>query len=172
MSHRGTEDTEGVKQSIVFDSFSAVLRPRRSLRLFGSLNSAYLLMLASAAAFASMSACSHGLAHRCDWRIITVARGGIAFALTTWLAKAADIRVVFRWPGTLWMRSIVGSFSMLFTFYALAKLPVATAVTLFNTFPIWVTLLAWPVLRERPSALFALALASGIAGAGNPLGIV
>jgi drug/metabolite transporter (DMT)-like permease len=53
---------------------------------------------------------------------------------------------------------------MLFTFYALANLPVATAVTLFNTFPIWVTMLAWPVLGERPSAAFAVALVSGIAG--------
>lgn len=124
----------------------------------------YLLMLASAAAFASMSACSHGLAGRCDWRIIAVARAGIAFVLTVWLAKAGGVRVVFDWPLTLWVRSIVGSFSMLFTFYALANLPVATAVTLFNTFPIWVTLLAWPVLKERPSAAFVVALASGIAG--------
>jgi drug/metabolite transporter (DMT)-like permease len=35
---------------------------------------------------------------------------------------------------------------------------------LFNTFPIWVTLLAWPVLGERPSPGFLLALASGVAG--------
>jgi drug/metabolite transporter (DMT)-like permease len=121
-------------------------------------------MLVSAAAFASMSACSHGLSDRCDWRIIAVFRGGIAFLLTTLLARSAGVQLVFRWPVTLWMRSIVGSVSMLFTFYALANLPVATAVTLFNTFPIWVTLLAWPVLGERPTAGFILALTSGIAG--------
>lgn len=121
-------------------------------------------MLASAAAFASMSACSHALAARCDWRLVAVSRGGIAFALTAWLARAQSVRVLFRWPKTLWMRSVVGSFSMLFTFYALSRLPVATAVTLFNTFPIWVTLLAWPVLGERPSAAFIVALASGVAG--------
>jgi drug/metabolite transporter (DMT)-like permease len=62
------------------------------------------------------------------------------------------------------MRSVVGSLSMLFTFYALSQLPVATAVTLFNTFPIWVTVLAWPVLGERPSVTFLAALASGVAG--------
>src|SRR6185295_11211876 len=33
-----------------------------------------------------------------------------------------------------------------------------------NTFPLWVTLLAWPVLRHRPSLGVALALLSGIAG--------
>jgi drug/metabolite transporter (DMT)-like permease len=127
-------------------------------------SSAYLLMLASAAAFATMSACSHGLSGRCDWRIIAVFRGGVALALTLWLARAAGVQVFFHWPATLWMRSLVGSVSMLFTFYALSALPVATAVTLFNTFPIWVTLLAWPVLGERPTAGFALALVSGIAG--------
>jgi drug/metabolite transporter (DMT)-like permease len=131
---------------------------------FDTRRGAYLLMLMSAAAFATMSACSHGLSQRCDWRFIAVARGGIAFGLTAWLAHLGGVRVVFRWPATLWMRSLVGSFSMLFTFYALSKLPVATAVTMFNTFPIWVTLLAWPVLGERPTAAFALALASGIAG--------
>jgi drug/metabolite transporter (DMT)-like permease len=128
--------------------------------------SAYLLMFASAAAFAAMSACSHALAARCDWRLVAVARGGIAFVLTAWLARATGVRVVFRWPRTLWMRSVVGSLSMLFTFYALtgSDLPVSTAVTLFNTFPIWVTLLAWPVLRERPSAAFLVALASSVIG--------
>jgi drug/metabolite transporter (DMT)-like permease len=126
--------------------------------------SAYLLMLASAAAFATMSACGHALAGRCDWRLVAIARGGIAFALTAWLARVGGVRVLFRWPRTLWMRSVVGSFSMLFTFYALSRLPVATAVTLFNTFPIWVTLLAWPVLGERPSPGFMLALAGGVAG--------
>ncbi len=121
-------------------------------------------MLASAAAFAAMSACGHGLSARCDWRIISVARAGVALMLTVWLAKAVGVRVIFHWPATLWMRSIVGSFSMLFTFYALSDLTVATAVTLFNTFPIWVTLLAWPVLGERPSAVFLIALASSVAG--------
>jgi drug/metabolite transporter (DMT)-like permease len=122
-------------------------------------------MLVSAAAFATMSACSHALARRgCDWRLVAVARGCIAFVLTAWLARTGGVRVLFRWPRTLWMRSVVGSFSMLFTFYALSRLPVATAVTLFNTFPIWVTLLAWPVLGERPAPTFMIALASGIAG--------
>jgi drug/metabolite transporter (DMT)-like permease len=129
-----------------------------------SQRSAYLLMLISAAAFATMSACGHGLAGRCDWRLVAIARGGIAFALTACLARSISVRVLFHWPRTLWMRSVVGSFSLLFTFYTLSRLPVATAVTLFNTFPIWVTLLAWPVLGERPTAAFLAALTSGVAG--------
>jgi drug/metabolite transporter (DMT)-like permease len=62
------------------------------------------------------------------------------------------------------MRSLAGSVSMLLTFYAMARLPVGTLLTLTNMFPLWVTLLAWPLLRERPSALFAVALVSSLAG--------
>jgi drug/metabolite transporter (DMT)-like permease len=138
--------------------------PVRRNATHASSRNAYLLMIVSAAAFATMSACSHALAVRCDWRLVAIARGGVAFALTAWLARAGGVRVLFRWPRTLWVRSVVGSFSMLFTFYALSRLPVATAVTLFNTFPIWVTVLAWPVLGERPSPAFLFALASGVAG--------
>jgi drug/metabolite transporter (DMT)-like permease len=121
-------------------------------------------MLVSAASFATMSACGHALAHRCDWRIVALARAGVVLVVSAWLARIGGVRLIFRWPRTLWMRSLVGSAGLLVTFFALSRLPVATAVTLFNTFPIWVTLLAWPLLGERPSAAFALALASGIAG--------
>jgi drug/metabolite transporter (DMT)-like permease len=121
-------------------------------------------MLGSALAFATMSACSHALADRCDWRVVAVARSGIAFLLTTAIAIRGGVHLVFHWPRTLWMRSIVGSLSMLFTFYALASINLATATTLFNTMPLWVTLLAWPVLGERPTAAVGLALLSAIIG--------
>src|SRR5215207_9578699 len=81
--------------------------PRLSVGHSWFIPSAYLLMLASAAAFATMSACSHSLAARCDWRLVAVARGGIAFVLTAWLARAGGVRVLFRWPKTLWLRSAV-----------------------------------------------------------------
>lgn len=129
-----------------------------------SQRSAYLLMLASSTAFAVMSECSFALKDRCDWRLTAVARAGVVFLLTAWLARYLGVRLLFRWPGTLWMRSIVGSISMLFTFFVLSRLPVSLAITLFNTFPIWVTLLAWPVLKERPSLAFGLALLSGVIG--------
>jgi drug/metabolite transporter (DMT)-like permease len=121
-------------------------------------------MLVSTAAFATMGACSHALAGRCDWRIVAVARAAVAFAITGWLAHVRGVRVLFRWPRTLWVRSFAGSLSLLFTFYALSRLPIALAVTLFNTFPIWVAVLAWPVLGERPTIGLLVALASGVAG--------
>jgi drug/metabolite transporter (DMT)-like permease len=121
-------------------------------------------MLGSSIAFSVMTACTSLLKERCDWRFTTLARSGLVFLFTAAIARRQAVRVLFRWPRTLWFRSIVGSISMLFTFYALANLPIATAVTLFNTFPVWVTLLAWPVLGMRPTTGVGLALLSAILG--------
>lgn len=131
---------------------------------FSNVGTAYLLMLGSSIAFSVMTACTSLLKDRCDWRFTTLARSGLVFLFTAAIAQRQAVRVLFRWPRTLWFRSIVGSVSMLFTFYALANLPIATAVTLFNTFPVWVTLLAWPVLGMRPTTGVAFALLSAIAG--------
>jgi drug/metabolite transporter (DMT)-like permease len=137
---------------------------RKPSRRAGTHRTAYLLMLGSSLTFASMGACTHALNGRCDWRISALARAVIAFTLTTWLAHTQGVRLRFWKPRTLWMRSLVGSLSLILSFYALSALHISTAYTLFNTFPLWVTLLAWPVLGERPTAGVGLALLSGAAG--------
>ncbi|MFO0807012.1 MAG: DMT family transporter [Gemmataceae bacterium] len=139
-------------------------RPNVSRRILTPPSHAYLLMLGSSLAFATMTTCGHALHDRCDWRITAVFRASLAFLFTLIVARSSRVKLVFWKPRTLWMRSLVGSVSMLFTFYAMKELPVGTLLTLTNTFPIWVTLLAWPVLGERPSAAFAVALASGVVG--------
>jgi drug/metabolite transporter (DMT)-like permease len=129
-----------------------------------SAHRAYLLILFSAFSFALMTTCGHALGERCDWRITAVVRAGLVFLFTWVIAARRGTRFVVRGPRTLWVRSIAGSISMLLTFYAMARLPVGTLLTLTNTFPLWVTLLAWPVLGHRPTAMFAVALVSGVAG--------
>jgi drug/metabolite transporter (DMT)-like permease len=62
------------------------------------------------------------------------------------------------------MRSVAGSLGVLFAFYALTHLPVSTSLTLSNTVPLWVTLLAWPVLGHRPRASVWAAIGTGLAG--------
>jgi drug/metabolite transporter (DMT)-like permease len=125
---------------------------------------AYLFMLLSAFAFASMGAFSHLAGERCDWHLVAVARSSVAFVLTLVLSLLAGVRLVLFRPAILWMRSVAGSLGVLFAFYALTHLPVSTAVTLTNTVPVWVTLLAWPVLGQRPAGSVWLAVAAGLAG--------
>lgn len=127
-------------------------------------NRAYLFMLASALAFASMGALSHMAGERCDWQVVAMARTSVAFALSLGLSLSTGVRLVLFRPRTLWLRSLAGSVGVLFAFYALTHLPISTAVTLSSTVPVWVTLLAWPVLGQRPGGRVWLAIAVGLAG--------
>jgi drug/metabolite transporter (DMT)-like permease len=125
---------------------------------------AYAFMLASSLSFALMGAFSHAAGERCDWRLVAVARSLLAFLLTLTLSLSAGVRLVLFRPALLWMRSVAGSFGVLFAFYALTHLPISTSITLTNTVPVWVTLLAWPVLGQRPRAGVWTAIAVGLAG--------
>jgi len=130
-----------------------------------SVRAAYLLMLASSIAFAAMAACGHAVGHRMDWRLVAVARAAIVLAFSIPLARASGVQLLRRWPRTLWVRSITGSISMLLTFFALTHAEqISTTLTFTNTFPLWVTVLAWPMLAERPTLGVCLALVSGVAG--------
>jgi drug/metabolite transporter (DMT)-like permease len=62
------------------------------------------------------------------------------------------------------MRSITGSVSMVCTFYALNKLHSSEVLTLTNTFPIWVAVLSWPLLRVRPGTSVWVAAGCGVLG--------
>src|SRR5438477_4738547 len=62
------------------------------------------------------------------------------------------------------MRSLAGSLSLIGTFFALTRLPVSDVLTLTNTFPIWVAVLSWPLLRQAPPPQVWISIASGVAG--------
>ena len=125
---------------------------------------AYAFMLASSLSFALMGVFSHAAGERCDWQLVAVARSSLAFVLTLTLSLSAGVRLVLFKPAILWMRSLAGSVGVLFAFYALTHLPISTALTLSNTVPVWVTVLAWPVLGQRPRASVWAAVAVGLAG--------
>jgi drug/metabolite transporter (DMT)-like permease len=121
-------------------------------------------MLLGSLAFALMSMMAHELGRSCDWQVIALTRAGLAFGFAALLALAAGARVLVWGPATLWIRSLAGSVSLVCTFYALTRLPVSDVLTLTNMFPIWVGLLSWPLLGERPSAKVWIAAVSGVVG--------
>jgi drug/metabolite transporter (DMT)-like permease len=121
-------------------------------------------MLCGSFAFAWMTSLAHLIRDDCDWRVIALARSGLAMLFAVALARAAGARLVFLRPRTLWVRSVAGSVSLVCTFYALSRLPPHVVLTLTNTFPIWVAVLSWPVLGERPTAAVWLAALTGVAG--------
>jgi drug/metabolite transporter (DMT)-like permease len=53
---------------------------------------------------------------------------------------------------------------MVCVFYAYGRLPAEDVVTLSNTSPIWIALLAWPLYGDAPGAKTVLAILVGVAG--------
>lgn len=124
----------------------------------------YLWMIQASLVFTAMAALSHGLGRWCDWRLIAVSRAGLVLVFVGGFAWARGKRVFVLGSPTLWVRSISGSLSMVCTFYAWTHMPVSATLTLTNLFPIWLTLLSWPLLGERPPFQVWVALVSGSAG--------
>jgi drug/metabolite transporter (DMT)-like permease len=124
----------------------------------------YLWMLSSAVSFASMGALSKLLAETSDWRFLTVVRAGLMFLFAASIGLATRTPFVLRGTPILWMRSLVGSLSMLCTYYTLTHLHFSEATTLIKSYPLWVALLSWVALKERPSAKVWIAIVVGVAG--------
>jgi drug/metabolite transporter (DMT)-like permease len=121
-------------------------------------------MLFGSFSFAVMSTFAHLLKSSCDWQLIAMARSGLALVFAIILALLSGSKLVFLNPPTLWLRSIAGSISLVSAFYALTHLPVSEVITLTNMFPIWVAVLSWPLLKERPSYQVWLAVITGVGG--------
>ncbi|MDD5181479.1 MAG: DMT family transporter [Gallionellaceae bacterium] len=67
------------------------------------------------------------------------------------------------WQSHLW-RGVSGTIAMLLFFYCITVLPLATAVTLNYTSPLFLTILTMLVFKERFHAPLAFAIAVGFAG--------
>ncbi len=61
-------------------------------------------------------------------------------------------------------RSVIGSFSMLLFFHAIANLPLPTAITLQNTSPLFLMLISIFWLRKMPRRAQAISIAIGFVG--------
>ena len=125
---------------------------------------AYLWMLLGAASFSVMSFLTHRLSSTYSWQTIAVVRTAVALVLTVALARAAGAQLVFWRPGTLWIRSFAGSVALLANFYSMTHYPISEVLALSNMFPLWVAVLSWPVLGEKPRLDVWLAAACGVAG--------
>lgn len=89
--------------------------------------------------------------------------GGSVFAITLWLWKRSPLPAREAWRLHA-IRSVLLLCSLLGYFYALTQLPLVQAMTISYLSPIFVAVLALPVLGERPGRMVWLALAAGLCG--------
>ncbi len=128
----------------------------------------YLWMLVGSFAFSWMGTLAHhvGSAENrgVDWQIVAIFRAVVPLVLVGAWGLASGVNLLVWKPRVLWMRSIAGSCSLIGTFYAITRLPISDVFTLSNMFPVWVALLAWPLLGTFPSGKVWLSVACGAAG--------
>jgi len=89
--------------------------------------------------------------------------GGSVFALALWCWKRSPLPSGRAWRLHL-LRSALLLCSLLGYFFALTRLPLAQALTVSYLAPIFVSVLAIPVLGERPAPSIWLALSAGLGG--------
>jgi len=130
----------------------------------GNARNAAVWMVFGAFGFAVMGTLSHALGTRCDWLLVAVVRAVFMFASAVILARAAHVHLPVFHPRRLWLRSLAGSISLVCNFYALSVLPVAEAITLSNTFPLWIVLGSLLILRQRPTRGEILGVVFGFLG--------
>jgi drug/metabolite transporter (DMT)-like permease len=127
----------------------------------------YIWMLFGSMSFAVMSTLVHVLAleQRSDWALTAVARTGLALVLTAALAMVGGAQLVFLRPRSLWMRSLAGSISLVCTFFAMTrKVPLSNVLAITSTFPIWVALLQWPLVGEKPARSVWVSVFAAVVG--------
>ena len=91
-----------------------------------------------------------------------IAATGLAFIAVARGETVVPSRALF---GRLFLGAAINVFAWMgFTSLSLLWLHVSEAALLTFTMPIWATLLAWPVLGERPTMRTVVALCLGIAG--------
>ena len=112
-----------------------------------------LWMLLAALLFATMSVC---VKFASDWfnpAELVFYRGLIGMALLAWLARSQGVSLRTRYPGMHAWRSFIGVVSLGGWFYAISKLPLATAVTLNYMSSVWIAtfLIAGTLMQWRPT---------------------
>jgi drug/metabolite transporter (DMT)-like permease len=124
----------------------------------------YLWMISSALSFSTMGVLTKILAESFDWRFLAMVRALLMLVFAGVIGLLARSTLTLRGTPIMWMRSLVGSLSMVCTYYTLIHLPFSEATTLIKSYPLWVAILSWIVLKERPSGKVWIAILIGLVG--------
>ena len=121
-------------------------------------------MLVASLLFALMGTLAKSLSNQFSGAELAMYRSlfGLVAIAAFFLWRRESPRTRF-WKNHLW-RGVTGTISLVAYFYALTKLPLATAITLNYTSPIWLALLSAVLLKERFSRHLVFAIALGFVG--------
>jgi len=124
-------------------------------------------MLLSSLLFAVMNLFARVASSAAPWASVAATRALVGAAVALMVARLRGTSLAVRDARGLFLRSLLGTVSMVLSFRALTSSSVSLGdtVTLFNLSPVFVALLAPVALREKTSARTALAIALAFLGA-------
>jgi drug/metabolite transporter (DMT)-like permease len=129
-----------------------------------AIDRASLYILGASFALATMGSLTHAIGPRCDWLVVSLVRAVVMLVTAATLARSSGSALLVLRPRTLWVRSLAGSCSLVCNFYALTRLPVADAITLFSIQPLWIVLISAVFLRRTPRPAELIGVSLGLAG--------
>ncbi len=121
-------------------------------------------MVLSSVFFAVMAAAAKLVGQRVPMQQIVLVRGVLCALLTFWWLASAGVPWRGTRPGILLLRGALGYAALSCYFWSVHHLPLAEAILIQQTHPVFAAALAWLFLREPPGRRFAPALALAIAG--------
>lgn len=121
--------------------------------------------LAAAAAFSAMGVCIKFAAAATPNAVVVFVRCAVSLAiLLPWLLRRGGVGIrTRRLGGHLW-RAGFGILAMYAFFYAIARLPLAEAILLTYSSPLWIPFIAWGWIGERPARIVYPAALLGLSG--------
>lgn len=147
-----------IKNPAVFDS--AVRKIKASDKAKG-----IVLMVVASFCFSIMGACSKTLVARLPIMEIVFFRAFVSFLLLIPWMRSKKISFLGRNRLGLMTRGICGCVAIGFSFYAISKIDLAQSAMLNYTSPIFVALLAFFFLKERPSVELVFCIVLAFVGA-------
>lgn len=121
--------------------------------------------LISATAFSAMGACIKQASADTPNEIVVFVRCAVSLAiLLPWLTRRGGVGIRTQRLGGHLLRSGFGIASMYAFFYAIAQLPLAEAMLLTYSMPLWIPFIAWVWLKEHPAPVVIPAAVLGLLG--------
>jgi drug/metabolite transporter (DMT)-like permease len=123
-------------------------------------------MAASALLFAFMGFFARLATASTSWATVGAARALVGAAVALGFARLRGVSLRGGRARDMWLRSLFGTGAMMCTFYALSSraLPLGDTVTLLNSTPVLLALVAPVLLGERTTGAGALGIAIALAG--------
>ncbi len=142
--------------------------------MIGGWRAAVTWLLVAEAAYAVMRVATRSASDAAEvhWAEVASARflGGALVAVAAARLRGVSLRVVDQRHA--WLRSLFGTGGAICLFHALgtSHIAVGDATTLYSTTPLWVAVLAGPILKERVSSGVWAGVALGFAGVATLMG--